>query len=594
MFFSTLVISFIVSSVSAAGIMLIKAVFRKQLTAKWHYNMWFLLLAALTLPFIPGHWLSFGMLYSGFEGNLHYGIGGMDAYITGSGAQEPGQANWLQDFTVSVHRGVSPWLKTAAAAVWFAGMLVMAALTVHSWFKIKQIRKRARRLADQAVLDLLNQCKQQLHMDRELIVLESPLVKSPMIFGLFKTYLVFPVRFAEWLSMDEIKYIILHELNHLKNRDNVTNYWIVAFQLIYWFNPLIWIAFKQMRLDREIACDIAVLHTLDDRCRAEYGNTIINVADRASRPMNFALTSQLVSRKSQIKARIETIAGYRAESKRLKLTSAAVVLLAGVFVTSQIPFVSALALGNEQRYDFAGERTVYEDLSGYFAGYEGAFVLYDMQADQYRIYNERTSTRRVSPDSTYKIYSALIGLESGAISSSLSEIEWNGEKYPYEEWNKDHNLFTAMRTSVNWYFQSMESRIDRSRLQAYVHQIHYGNADISGGPEPYWLESSLKISPVEQVQLLKSLYTNDFGFREEHIRTVQQAIRLEDKGEAQLFGKTGTGAVNGQNINGWFVGYVERNGNTYFFAANIQSGSGSSGSTAAEIALKILKDKGIY
>ncbi|UVI32961.1 BlaR1 family beta-lactam sensor/signal transducer [Paenibacillus spongiae] len=590
MFFSMFVISFIVSSFSAVGIMLIKAIFRKQLTVKWHYNLWFLLMVALTLPFVPSRFFYFGTAFTGFDVSGYSGTG---VSVTGSWTQEPGNANWLQDFTISVNDSTPPFLQIITIIVWLAGVFAFAIVTVLSWLKIKDMKNSSRYFFNKEILDLLERCKQHLHIHKDLIVLESPLVKSPMVFGLFKTYLVFPVQFSEWLSRDEIKYIFLHELNHLKNKDNITNYWIVMFQLLYWFNPLVWIAFRKMRLDREIACDIAVLQSLGHDCHAEYGNTIINFADRVSRPMNLALASQLVSPKSQIKQRIKTIASFRAESKRLRIKSIAVFLLAGLLVSIQIPFVSAMA-GEDQRYSFTGERTSYENLSAYFSGYEGSFVLYDMQADQYRIYNEQNSTWRVSPDSTYKIYSALIGLESNAIEATNSEIEWSGEKYPYDAWNKEHNLYTAMKYSVDWYFQKMESRIDRKHLQQFVKQIDYGNADISGGPAPYWLESSLKISPVEQVLLLKAFYTNHFGFQEKHIQTVKDAIKLEEKDGALLSGKTGTGAVNNKNTNGWFIGYVEENGNTFIFATNIKSEDHANGSTAAELTLKILRDKGIY
>lgn len=52
--------------------------------------------------------------------------------------------------------------------------------------------------------------------------------------------------------------------------------------------------------------------------------------------------------------------------------------------------------------------------------------------------------------------------------------------------------------------------------------------------------------------------------------------------------------MNGKNINGWFIGYVETKNNTYFFATNIQNEDDSSGSKAGEITLSILKDLGIY
>lgn len=592
MFFSMLVTSFIVSSISAAGIMLIKAIFHKQLTAKWHYNIWFFLFAALTVPLIPGHFFHFGTYLSGLDGILPSATG---VAVNASGDLMPANTNWLQDFSVSVNRTAPPFLQTITAGVWIAGMFAFVMVTLHSWLKIKNLKTGSQQVTKQEVLELFEQCKGRLGIDKNLVVLESPLVNSPMMAGLFKPYFVFPAGFSDWLSLDEIKYIFLHELSHLKSKDNITNYAIVAFQMIYWFNPLVWVAFGRMRLDREIACDIAVLQLLDARCHVEYGHTIINFADRASRTANYSLASQLVSPASQLKKRIETIAGFRSESKRLKIKSIAVVMLAGVLVSSQIPVVSVLAHDDNRRYSFNGEHTVYEDLGNYFSGYEGAFVLYDMQTDQYHIYNERNSTWRVPPTSTYKIYSALIGLESGVISDENSTIAWNGQTYPYKEWNKDQNLFTAMKSSVNWYFQVMESKLDHKNLQAYVNQIHYGNADISSGPGTYWLESSsLKISPVEQVELLKAMYTNRFGFGEEHIRTVKEAIRLEEERGAVLYGKTGTGAVNHKNTNGWFVGFVENDGNTYFFATNIRNEDRSNGSTAADISLKILRDKGIY
>ncbi|PZE21566.1 BlaR1 family beta-lactam sensor/signal transducer [Paenibacillus xerothermodurans] len=590
MFFSTLVISCVVSFVSASAIMLIKAIFRRQLTAKWHYNLWFLLMLALTLPFIPKDLFDAGMFFTVFEGGLHHEAG---FSATDAGSPAPGGAHWLEDFSISVNRSTPPILQTVTTAAWCVGAFIFAILLMQSWQKIKRLRSTCHRVRDRAVLELLEHCKQHLHIKRDLIVLESPLATSPMMFGLFRTYLVLPAHFTEWLSIDEIKYIFLHELNHLKKRDHITNYCIVAFQLIYWYNPLVWLAFRKMRLDREIACDTAVLQSLDDHCHVEYGNTIINFADRASRSINFSLASQLVSPKGHIKTRIEMIVSFQAESKRLRLKSVAVFMLTGVFIISQIPFVSAMAR-DDQRYSFHSERTIYEDLSAYFSGHEGAFVLYDTQADQYRIYNERKSTWRVSPDSTYKIYSALIGLEAGVISAERSEVEWNGVTYPYDAWNQNQNLSTALKYSVNWYFETMESRIDPSRLHGYVQQINYGNADLSGGPEPFWLESSLKISPVEQVQLLQAFYENRFGFQGKHIRTVKDAIKLEEKDGALLSGKTGTGTVNQKNANGWFIGYVETSGNTYFFATNIQSEDHANGSTAAEITLSILRDKGIY
>jgi bla regulator protein blaR1 len=590
MFFTHFVISFIVSSFTIAVIMLIKKLFQKQLSAKWQYNLWFLLFIALTLPFISSNLFHFGNHFHLFSVNQSNGIS--PSTIT-TRDQEFGNVNWLQDFSISVNRASPAYLNIVLAVTWIAGILVMAVLTIHAWLKVKNIKRTTSNLKNKEVLVLFEQCKQDLKISRHLIVGESPLVRSPMTFGLLNTYVVFPTHFDEWLSLKDNKYIILHELNHIKYKDIVSNYLIVIYQIVYWFNPLVWLAFREMRIDREIACDMAVLHSLDENSFAEYGSTIINFVDRVSQLRNVSLTNQFNGSKQQIKRRIERIASFTTESRLLKLKSLAIFMLVGIVVASQAPLVSVMADENNQ-YEFTSKRTVDEDLSEYFSGYNGSFVLYDLKADQYHIYNENKSKLRVSPDSTYKIYLALFGLESNAITRENSSISWNGIQYPFDSWNKDQNLFAAMQNSVSWYFQDLDKRIQQDQIQAYLNQIDYGNGNLSGGIGQYWLESSLKISPVEQVQLLKAFYTNQFGFKEKNVRTVKDSIRLEEKDGARLSGKTGTGIVNNKNINGWFVGYVETNDDTYFFATNIQNEENTNGSNAAKITLSILKDKGIY
>ncbi|MDQ7862459.1 M56 family metallopeptidase [Peribacillus frigoritolerans] len=117
--------------------------------------------------------------------------------------------------------------------------------------------------------------------------------------------------------MKNYEYIFLHELNHYKNKDLLTNYVILFYQIIYWFNPLVWLAFREMRLDREIACDTSVLQLLDDHSISEYGNTIINFLDLSKRSSNLQLVTQLNGSKLQIKKRIEQISTYKHSAKKI-------------------------------------------------------------------------------------------------------------------------------------------------------------------------------------------------------------------------------------------------------------------------------------
>lgn len=241
------------------------------------------------------------------------------------------------------------------------------------------------------------------------------------------------------------------------------------------------------------------------------------------------------------------------------------------------------------------ENTVYEDLSSYFEGFEGSFVLYDLEADLFSIYNRDKSVIRVSPASTCKIISALIALETGVIDADRSARTWDGTIYPFDAWNKDQDIESALQNSVGWYFQGLDAQVGIEKLNSYYAQLSYGNHDLSGGVAKYWMEeSSLRISPVEQIEFLKGIYQNDTLFKPEHVNTAKNILRMSEKDGATLSGKTGTGVINNKLVNGWFIGYVEKNGHTFLFATNIQGEDNAGGSAAMQITLSILKDKSIY
>lgn len=201
---------------------------------------------------------------------------------------------------------------------------------------------------------------------------------------------------------------------------------------------------------------------------------------------------------------------------------------------------------------------------------------------------------RISPDSTYKIYDALLGLEAGVITPENSLLVWDKKVYPFDEWNANQNLHSAMQSSVNWYFQTIDATLGLPAIKDFVQKIGYGNESINNNLSAYWIENSLKISPVEQVELLQKLYENSFDFAPENIQAVKDSIRLTSSSGGTLYGKTGTGRVDNQDVNGWFIGYVERSERTCFFAANIRAAKSATGSTASNITLSILSDLQIW
>lgn len=270
-------------------------------------------------------------------------------------------------------------------------------------------------------------------------------------------------------------------------------------------------------------------------------------------------------------------------------------ILTAVLLLGLTPFISTYA-ADESHYQWnsSSENISYIDLSAYFGKYEGSFVLYNLKNKTWSIHDMEHAILRVAPNSTYKIYDALFGLEEDIITPENSFMTWNGENYPFEAWNADQTLQSAMKSSVNWYFQAVNEQLGAASAYDYIQEIGYGNEDMSGDFSTYWMESSLEISPVEQVELLTKLQNNSFGFSPKNINAVKDAICLSSSDAGTFYGKTGTGRVDGQDVNGWFVGFVEATDNTYFFATNIEADSGATGSSATEITMSILSDMNIW
>lgn len=202
-------------------------------------------------------------------------------------------------------------------------------------------------------------------------------------------------------------------------------------------------------------------------------------------------------------------------------------------------------------------------------GAEGAFVLYDQARNRYLRYNPARSAQGFIPASTFKIFNALVALETGVIRDTSEVLPWDGVER-MTPWDQDHNLASAFRVSAVWFYQELARRIGEERMQAYLSRERYGNADLSGGIDTFWLTGGLRISPDEQVDFLRRLHAGDLGFSERTMALVRNVMVMERTDDYVLRGKTGWAVLDGIDY-GWLVGYVEKGGDVYFFATQVES-----------------------
>ena len=209
---------------------------------------------------------------------------------------------------------------------------------------------------------------------------------------------------------------------------------------------------------------------------------------------------------------------------------------------------------------------------------QGCFALYNNGTDKFTVYDlARYRDSIFLPASTFKIINSLIGLQTGVITSDSMVIKWDGIKRWVPDWNKDLTMYEAFRVSSYPYYQEVARRIGKDTMQSWLDSIGYaaGKKDtgfiIKSSIDTFWLDNSLKITPDEQLGMVRKLYFGELPFFKTHQETVKRAMLWENDANYRLSYKTGWGRdENGNNI-GWIVGWIEENRHPYFFVLNIES-----------------------
>jgi beta-lactamase class D len=211
------------------------------------------------------------------------------------------------------------------------------------------------------------------------------------------------------------------------------------------------------------------------------------------------------------------------------------------------------------------------NLSAFFpAGTVGAFVGYDALSGVTTRYNPGRTAEPHTPASTFKIFNSLAILNAGAVADEHELVEWDGVERWVAGWNQDQTLETAFQRSALWAYQELARRVGRDTLQAVLDREGYGNATLGDSLEWSWLDGSLRISPEEQIAFLRRLRAGDTGFSDRAERIVRRIMIADTMGGAVLRGKTGWSWREGENL-GWWVGWLERGDDTYFFATTVES-----------------------
>ncbi|RRD95479.1 hypothetical protein EII17_03125 [Clostridiales bacterium COT073_COT-073] len=309
-FYKLLAMSLTAACITAV-ILAVRRLIDQKITPLWKYILWAVMLAALLIPYrLPSDWavltsfdqveqISFRQQYDKAKFQLEM----IDQAEINTETNKK-EAEFLQKQESNIY------LKSLIAdvilpLVWFAGAILMllSLLIGRLWLEYQLQRHK---LNADRYKPLLVECQQKIAVKGKMDLIVQDYLTSPAIIGFWKTKIILPA-YSENLSPDSLAYVLLHELAHYKRKDMLVNYLLLLLQAVYWFNPLIWLAFRFIREDMELLNDNYVLDHIGRENSKAYSRSLVEVLAHSH---NISLMPKLlcmVDGKKNVERRIRMI-----------------------------------------------------------------------------------------------------------------------------------------------------------------------------------------------------------------------------------------------------------------------------------------------
>jgi beta-lactamase regulating signal transducer with metallopeptidase domain len=281
-------------SVAIAIMAVAYAVIGRRLPARWWCVLWLLALVRLVAPTAPTTgWSLFNLIppHPAIELQLRAPAASM---VFDAISQRIAVPWWIAGWKLLV-------------AAWFGGFAIILGRMAVSTIRMRSLVVRALDSGGATTSDILEEARAQLHIRREILVIESPLIDGPALHGVRRPALLLPEGMCSTFDREELRHVVLHELAHLRRHDVLVNWLVNAVRAIHWFNPLVWLAVARIQEERELACDELTLSCLHPHERLGYGRTILKLVERFRSAEPVPALVGIVNRKKQMRRRLVMI-----------------------------------------------------------------------------------------------------------------------------------------------------------------------------------------------------------------------------------------------------------------------------------------------
>lgn len=220
-----------------------------------------------------------------------------------------------------------PWIPIALA-LWGAGVFVVIARTALQTRRFQRQLSTGTDVDRDDVLRLVDECREILNVRRRVRVVATSAVATPSLHGWIRPTLLLPEGFLASFTHEQLRYVVLHELAHLRRSDVLVNWIATAAYALHWFNPLVRLAVARLAEERELACDALALAALRAEERPAYGGTVLELVDRLQAAPAVPALVGMTATPEQLKRRIVMIATFR--QSRYSIVFAAAVAAVGL------------------------------------------------------------------------------------------------------------------------------------------------------------------------------------------------------------------------------------------------------------------------
>lgn len=312
------------AAVLAAIVLVLQAGFERWLTPRWTYALWMLVVLRLIVPFAPESRFSIWNVHPPQHPRPSATLSVPETTAAETPATGIAQPSAQPFRKLRPPPGVN--LPIVLASVWFAGAMAYLVLCFAQYRRLLSWVHRQPPLSDPRVLAALRSAQQLLGFNPELAAVCAPHISVPAVLGIVRPRVLLPNGMLETWSDSELRFALLHELVHVRRRDNLLNWGLIVVQALHWFNPLVWFALRRLRAEREALCDAIVLSRFQPEEKHSYGAALIKAAESFTGGRFPRAIVPILNHKHEIHRRIHMISLFKPTARLVSVSAAALVL----------------------------------------------------------------------------------------------------------------------------------------------------------------------------------------------------------------------------------------------------------------------------